>query len=102
MSTIKDSVIAFIKENESAIQQYGVARLGLFGSTVRGEETASSDIDVIVEFLPGKKNYDNYIDLCYFLEDQLGRNIDLLTAESLSPLIKPSVEEEVEYVQIAS
>ena len=100
--SIKDTVNAFIKENESSIRQYGVARLGLFGSTVRGDETARSDIDVIVEFLPGQKNYDNYIDLCYFLEDQLGRNIDLLTAESLSPLIKPFVEEEVEYVQIAS
>ncbi|MDA0348637.1 MAG: nucleotidyltransferase family protein [Verrucomicrobia bacterium] len=100
--SIKDKVYAFIKENESSIQQYGVARLGLFGSTVRGDETARSDIDVIVEFLPGQKNYDNYIDLCFFLEDQLGRKIDLLTAESLSPLIKPFVQAEVEYVQIAS
>ena len=98
--TLKNRINRLIKDNKSVISRYGVARLGLFGSTVRGEEKENSDIDLLVEFLPGRKNFDNFIELCFFLEDNLGRNVDLLTPEGISPLIKKKIEKEVEYVQI--
>ena len=89
-----------LEENEDTIRSCGVSRLGLFGSIVREEETKTSDIDILVEFHTGKKNYDNFINLCYFLEDSLKRKVDLLTPEGISPIIKQSIEKEIEYVQI--
>lgn len=100
--TLKKRINSLINENKNVISRYGVARLGLFGSTVREEEKEDSDVDLIVEFLPGKKNFDNFIELCFFLEDNLGRNVDLLTPEGISPLIKKKIEKEVEYVQVTS
>lgn len=97
---LKKLIHNLIKDNEKAISCYGVARLGLFGSTVREQEKESSDIDMLVEFMPGKKNYDNFIELCFFLEDTLGRKIDLLTPEGISPSIKKRIDKEIEYVQI--
>ena len=76
----------------------GVKRLGLFGSFVRGQQNANSDVDLLVEFEPGKKTFDNFLQLCLFLEGLLGRHVELLTPESLSPFIGPRIMGEVEYV----
>ncbi len=100
--TLKDKIINLINDNQIVIRHYGVARLGLFGSVVRGEEKENSDIDLIAEFKPGMKNYDNFINLCFFFEDMLGRKVDLLTPEGISPIIRKNIEREIEYVEIAS
>lgn len=99
---LKTKITTLLKDNEVLLNKLGVARLGLFGSVVRGEATATSDVDFLVEFFPGKKNYDNYIELCFFLEDNLGLTVDLLTPEGISPIIRDKVFKEIEYVQIAS
>lgn len=100
--TLKDKIINLINDNQLVIKHYGVAKLGLFGSVVRGEENENSDIDLIAEFKPGMKNYDNFINLCFFFEDMLGRKVDLLTPEGISPIIRKNIEREIEYVEIIS
>lgn len=99
--SFRENIHEFFLNNKEEINSFGVSRLGLFGSVVREEEDSASDIDLLVEFTEGQKNYDNYIDLCFFLEDKLGKRIDLLTAEGVSPLILKKISKEVEYVQIA-
>jgi len=79
---------------------HGVKRIGLFGSYAREEEHEESDIDLIVEFDAGKKIYDNFIELCFFLEDLLCHKVDLLTPESLSPFIRPYIEKDAYYETI--
>jgi predicted nucleotidyltransferase len=86
-----------IRANRDVLAGMGASRVGLFGSFVRGEANESSDIDILVEFADGMKNYDNFIDLCFFLEDLFGRNVDLLTPASLSPHLKQQIEAEVRY-----
>jgi predicted nucleotidyltransferase len=76
----------------------GVRRLGLFGSFVRGEQHADSDIDVLVEFEQGQKSFDHFMDLCFFLEELFKRKVEVLTRESLSPHIGPHILKELEYV----
>ena len=98
---LKQSVISFLDEKKETLRSYGVSRLGLFGSTVRNQDKADSAVDLMVEFQSGKKSYDNFIELCFFLEDNLGRKIDLLTPEGISPLIKKKIDMEIEYVQIS-
>ncbi|MEI6179866.1 MAG: nucleotidyltransferase family protein [Chloroflexales bacterium] len=73
-------------------------RYGLFGSFVRNESRPDSDIDILVEFHPTKKTFDNFIQLAFYLEDVLGRPVDLITADSLSPYIGLHILQEVEYV----
>jgi hypothetical protein len=96
----RSEIMHLIREHDDFLLRHGVKRLGLFGSHARGEEREGSDIDLIVEFAEGEKNYDNFIELCFFLEDLLGRKVDLLTPESMSPYIKPSVERDIYYETI--
>ena len=70
----------------------------MFGSFVRGEQTDSSDIDILVEFEPARKTFDNFIRMAFLLEQLLGRRVELVTPEALSPYLKPHILREVEYV----
>lgn len=96
----KATIFIAIQNKKSVLKNYGVKDLGLFGSFVRDEATETSDIDLIVEFETGKKTYNNFIGLAYFLEDLLGRRVELLTSQSLSPYLKTNILKEVEYVAI--
>ncbi|MGB9872756.1 MAG: nucleotidyltransferase family protein [Anaerolineae bacterium] len=73
-------------------------RLGLFGSFVRGEVRPESGVDFWVEFEPGRKTFDNFMALAFLLEELLGRPVELVTPESLSPYIRPYIESELKYV----
>ncbi len=100
--TVKEEVISIINDHQKEIRDLGVKRYGLFGSLVREETTEQSDIDILVEFEPGQKTFDNFMKLAFLLEDLLGRDVDLVTAESLSPYIGPHILREVEYASIGS
>jgi predicted nucleotidyltransferase len=97
----KQVVLATIQKNRDIIKTLGVKKLGLFGSFVRGEHSDQSDIDLLVEFEPDQKNFDNFMQLSFLLEDLLKRPVELVTPESLSPYIRPHVINEVEDVPLA-
>lgn len=80
----------------------GVKNIGLFGSFARGDQTALSDIDLLVEFLPEKHTFDNFMELTFLLEELLGRKVELVTPEALSPYIGPHILKEVERVPITT
>lgn len=94
----KIEVIEILKANETSIRLYGVSRLGIFGSVVRGEHHPESDVDLLVEFQKESKTFDNFIHLVFYLEKILGQKVELVTTDSLSPYIGPRILEEVEYV----
>ena len=98
----KEKALSLIAENRDRITTLGVKRLGLFGSFARGEQRAESDVDLLVEFDKGKKTFDNFIQLSFFLEDLLKRHIELVTPESLSPYLRPHIMKEIEYVTFTS
>ena len=98
----KFQVFELINQNQTAIKNLGVKRLGLFGSLVRSQARAESDVDFLVEFEPGQKTFDNIMRLGFFLEDLLQRRVELITPESLSPYIRPHVIQEVEYASLAA
>jgi len=98
----KEEVLNIIGNHQKEIRDLGVRRYGLFGSFARGQTTEQSDIDILVEFEPGQKTFDNFMELAFFLEDLLGREVDLVTAESLSPYIGPRILKEVEYASISA
>src|SRR5919205_76496 len=61
------------------------------------DKDALVDVDILVEFEEGRKSFDNFMRLSFFLEELFGRRVELLTAESLSPHIGPHILREVEY-----
>jgi predicted nucleotidyltransferase len=84
------------------IYSFGVKKIGIFGSFVKRKQKGDSDVDVLVEFEEGKKTYRNFIRLAYFLEKLLGRRVELITPEGLSPYIKPHILKEIEYAKISA
>lgn len=83
MHTERDRVLERLQANRAAIKAFGVRRLGLFGSAARGEASASSDLDFVVEF--EKKTFDNDMDLKFFLEEIFGCSVDLVPADPSRP-----------------
>ncbi len=89
---IKQSLI----DNRETLRKYGVKRIGLFGSYVRGTATARSDIDFIVEL--ERLTLRDYMGLALFLKELFKKNVDLVTATSIKQRLKPYIEKEIEYV----
>lgn len=74
-------------------QRYGVTRLAVFGSTVRGTARPDSDVDVVVEF-DGPATSARYFGVQFLLEDTLGRRVDLVTDKAMRPELRPYIERE--------
>ncbi len=96
----KDEIFKRLKENRKELLRFHVKKIGLFGSFLRGNNDDNSDIDFLVIFEEGKKNYNDFIELAFFLEDLFHRKVDLLTEESLSPYMKTNILPEVYFESI--
>lgn len=91
-------VCSAIVQSQVEILHLGVSRLALFGSVQRDAARVDSDVDVLVEFHPGQKTFDNFIALGDLLERVLNRPVELVTAESLSPFLKAYILSEAQDV----
>ena len=76
------------------LDRFGAKHLSLFGSAARDELRDDSDIDVLVEFERAAA-YDGYFDLKEFLEQLLGRRVDLVTEKGLKPRARKHVEKDL-------
>ena len=74
-------------------KRFGVTRLALFGSTVRNEAGANSDIDIIVAF-DGPATSKKYFGVQFLLEDQLGCPVDMITEKAMRAELRPFIERE--------
>jgi hypothetical protein len=74
-------------------REFGVRRLSLFGSTARDEASQESDLDLLVDFEVGP-TFDSFMGLKLYLEDHLGKKVDLVTPSALKPRMRPVVEHE--------
>ena len=95
----KKSVLNRLSSLKVPLMSVGVSQLGLFGSTVRGENTRKSDIDILIDFYAGQETYLNFIDACSILQNAFGNvKLDVVTKKGLSPYIGETILNEVEYV----
>ena len=90
-----EEIINVINAHEFELKKFGVKKIGIFGSFVRGDATDDSDIDFLVEL--EHKTFDNYMDLKFYLEDLFNRRIDLVLRDSLKPRLRVNIEKEVVY-----
>ncbi|HLX10982.1 MAG TPA: nucleotidyltransferase family protein [Thermoanaerobaculia bacterium] len=97
MDLDRHQLLQALADQRTRLRGWGVQRLGLFGSVARNEAGPDSDLDFVVDFEPGRKTFDNYMDLKYFLEQLCGRTIDLVTSEGLKPQLRDRILSETIY-----
>ena len=78
-------------------ERFGVTDLALFGSAARDETGPDSDIDILVSF-DGPATSRRYFGVLFYLEDLLGRQVDLVTDKALRPELRPHIEQEAMHV----
>jgi predicted nucleotidyltransferase len=88
-----EEAVPYIRET------FGVRRIGVFGSFARGGQTRKSDVDVLVDFLPGHETYRNFMDLADFLEERCGKKVDLLSEPWVSPLLRSYIDQDVIWLE---
>ena len=86
-------MIEALRQCEQPLKSFGLKSLSIFGSVARDEAHLGSDIDILVEFSEAP-TFDRYMDLKFYLEDCLGRTVDLVSHKMLKPQIRQTVEKE--------
>ena len=94
----REQAVTRLSGCEQEIRDLGVVRLALFGSVLRGDTHTGSDVDFVVQFAPGAKTYPRFFALSELLEERLGRPVELVTTEALSPFIGPRILAEAQDV----
>ena len=103
ISTLNNTtILQTLVAHQQQLTAFGVIEIGLFGSFVRNEQQPNSDIDLLVDIVPKKKTFRNFMALVYYLEALFGRKVELVTKQSLSPYIGPQILKTVQYVPLAS
>ena len=91
-------VLELLRQAEPVLKKrYGVAKIGIFGSFVRGEERMESDVDVLVSFRKGQKTFENYMECKFFLENLFQRKVDLVLKNTIKSRLRPYILGEVIY-----
>jgi len=93
----RNEILKILKQELPYLKEkFKVKSIGIFGSYVRGEQTKTSDIDILVEF-EAPVGFFKFIELEDYLSEKLGAKVDLVTPDALKPLIKPHIMEEAVY-----
>ncbi len=96
-SSITD-VIRYLRANKQEyLELYGITRIGVFGSFARNEQTPRSDIDMVVEMDPRRKNLHNYLQFKRHLERTLQLSVDIGFEHTLKPTARESMQRQVVY-----
>lgn len=97
----KADVCRTITAHAAALRALGVERVRLFGSFVRDTAGPESDVDLLVDFAPGRLTLEALLATGAFMEERMQRRVELLTPEGLSPYLGPSILDEAEDVVLA-
>lgn len=93
----KTDILDFLRSHKDEMhEKFGLIKIGLFGSYVRGEQREDSDIDLAVEIESSNK-FRSFFELKTYLEDGLQKRIDLGIEGSLKPVVHEYVEKEIVY-----
>jgi predicted nucleotidyltransferase len=91
---------AKLQSNDKCLKEvYHVNEIGIFGSYVKGQQRLRSDIDVLVTFEKGHKDFFNYMKLKGFLEELLESKVDLVIKEAVKERLREKIFNEVVYVR---
>lgn len=90
--------LRILREHEKVIiERFGVNKIAIFGSFAKGEEHIDSDVDVLIEFKEGRKTFDNYMELKFYLEGIFGRKVDLVIENAIKPTLRETILKKAVY-----
>ena len=93
-----EKIKGLINNNKKLLEKkYSVKTIGIFGSSIKGELTKESDIDIIVDFYESPDLF-KFINLEEFLKHLVHRKVDLVSKKALKPLIKDEILREAVYI----
>lgn len=93
------NIVAQIRHHLPVLEErFNVVDLAVFGSVARGQATEASDIDILVGF-KGPASSSDYFGLQFYLEDLLGKPVDLVTDKALRPELRPFIEKDAFHVR---
>lgn len=97
----KDRIIQILRENSPFLKrEFGVNRIGIFGSTSKGIDNEESDIDLVIEF--SKPIGFRFVEMAEYLESYLESSVDILTPAGLDNIrvseVAQDIQETLEYV----
>jgi len=93
----EDTLALLRAHKRELVDRFGIVGLALFGSSVRDEARATSDVDILVKF-EGRADSKRYFGVQFYLEDLLGKPVDLVTDKALRSELRPYVEAEAVHV----
>lgn len=97
MRTLED-IKQVLKQNQSVLQKnYRITELGIFGSYVRGEQTETSDIDVLIDYEQAPTLF-KLVELRSYLSELMETKVDVVTKKGLKPKIRERILSEVVYL----
>lgn len=95
----KNEIQKRLKRNKKYIKsKFHVRKIGLFGSFAAEKNTAISDIDILVDFQKGHKDFFNYMRLKHYLQEILERKVDLVMGSAVKPQLRKTIFTQVQYV----
>jgi predicted nucleotidyltransferase len=92
----RNEILKILHEHRADLEKHGVKSLALFGSAVREEMTPRSDVDLLVEFAQPVGLFE-FLRLNFYLEELLGRRIDLVTPDALKSQLRERILAEAIY-----
>lgn len=91
----RDEALKLLRAHkETLAQRFGVVDLALFGSIVRDQAVDDSDVDILVRF-DSPATSKRYFGVQFYIEDLLGRPVDLVTDKALREEMRPYIEQEM-------
>lgn len=97
-----EEAAALIRSVATPLHKIGVRRVALFGSTARGDARPDSDVDLLLEFETGRKNFDTFMDAAEILEETFPVHVDVLTPESFDDRRRARILSESVFFEIQS
>jgi len=94
----KEEILKILKDEFPYLkEEYGVKKIGVFGSYSRAEQDIKSDVDILIQF-EKPIGFFKFIAIEDYLSERLKAKVELVTEDALKPIIKPYVMEDVVYV----
>jgi predicted nucleotidyltransferase len=86
----KQGIVNFLRNNKHILKNtFFVEDITIIGSLATDNFTSESDVDIIYHLIEGKNlNYNLFMQLVNWLENNLGRKVDLICSKNINPIIK--------------
>lgn len=96
--TIEDVIVPLQEKKQFLYDNFGVMKIGIFGSFAKGTQTPSSDIDIVVELEKSRKTLHNFLALKRLLENEFERSVDLGFEHTLKSIVRKKIKGNITYV----